>query len=303
MARVIFCVFCTLLILLRIFPLAFWTSLRQIRKSGISLNAAIAPARIFVIAREIASVVDIFQNFGVVGTHIATECRFERQNLLTARRRNDLWSRRTGSGSSPILSSERVLTLLQQLGHAATTFQLFAGCFVQIGSELRKRSQFTILCQVGTDTAGQVLHQALGLSSTTHTRHRDTGVDGRTDTGVEQVGFQEDLTVGNRNHVGRNEYGNVTSLVSMIGKAVSEPVLPLLHRWSVFQRSQRSRAMHAPADASGNRTRRPDKLRGPADDAATAKLAVGHSLFRQIVVTIRASSPRSRKYSPMVQPE
>jgi hypothetical protein len=33
-----------------------------------------------------------------------------------------------------------------------------------------------------------------------------------TDTGVEQVGFQEDLTVGNRDDVGRNERGNVTGL-------------------------------------------------------------------------------------------
>ena len=119
-----------------------------------------------------------------------------------------------------------VLCLLEQFGHAGAAVQLLAGGFVQIGSELRKRSQFTVLGQVGTDTAGQVLHQ-LGLGSTTHARHRDTGVDGGTDTGVEQAGFQEDLTVGDRNHVGRHECRHVTGLRFDDRQAVNEPVLPL----------------------------------------------------------------------------
>src|SRR5690606_7738076 len=59
--------------------------------------------------------------------------------------------------------------------------------------------------------SGQLLDD-LGLSGTTHAGYRDTGVDGRTDTRVEHGRFQEDLTVGNRNHVGRNERGNVAGL-------------------------------------------------------------------------------------------
>ncbi len=89
--------------------------------------------------------------------------------------------------------------------------QLFTGCFVQIGCELRERSQFTILCQRGTNTTGQFLDD-LGLSSTTNTGYGDTRVNRRTNTGVKQVGFQEDLTIGNRNYVGRNERRNVTRL-------------------------------------------------------------------------------------------
>ncbi len=89
--------------------------------------------------------------------------------------------------------------------------QLLAGRFVEVGSELRERSQFTVLSQSGTDTTRQLLDD-LGLSSTTNTGYRDTGVDGRTDTCVEHGRFQEDLTVGDGNHVGRNERGNVARL-------------------------------------------------------------------------------------------
>src|SRR3546814_10845560 len=82
--------------------------------------------------------------------------------------------------------------------NALTMLQLLAGCFVEIGSELRECSQFTVLSQSGTDTTRQLLDD-LGLSSTTNTGYRDTGVDGRTDTCVEHGRFQEDLTIGDGN--------------------------------------------------------------------------------------------------------
>src|SRR5690606_13889625 len=68
-----------------------------------------------------------------------------------------------------------------------------------------------ILCQRGTDTTGQFLDDH-GLSCTTYTGYGDTRVNCRTNTGVKQVGFQEDLTIGNGNYVGRNERRNVTRL-------------------------------------------------------------------------------------------
>src|SRR3989344_6045469 len=88
---------------------------------------------------------------------------------------------------------------------------LFTANSAEAISELRERSQFTVLGQVGTDTTGQVLHQ-LRLCSTTDARHRNTGVDGGADTGVEQRGFQEDLAVRDRDHVGRHESRHVASL-------------------------------------------------------------------------------------------
>ena len=65
--------------------------------------------------------------------------------------------------------------------------------------------------KVGPDTARQLLDD-LGLRSTTDSRHRDTGVDRGTDTGVEEVGLEEDLTVGNRDDVGRHEGRHVAGL-------------------------------------------------------------------------------------------
>src|SRR5690606_1741695 len=104
-----------------------------------------------------------------------------------------------------------VLALFHQFGYTLTVFQLGTGCIVQVRSELGECCQFTILRQSDTDTTAE-LFDDLGLSSTTYTGYRQTSVDRRTDTRVEQVGFQEDLTVGNGDYVGRNERGNVTSL-------------------------------------------------------------------------------------------
>src|SRR5690606_11768710 len=76
---------------------------------------------------------------------------------------------------------------------------------------LGERRQFTVLSQGGTDATGQLLDD-LGLRGAAYTGYRDTGVDRRTQACVEHGRFQEDLTVGDGNHVGRNERGNVTRL-------------------------------------------------------------------------------------------
>jgi hypothetical protein len=52
-----------------------------------------------------------------------------------------------------------------------------------------------------------------------------------TDTGVEQAGFQEDLAVSDRNHVGWHESRHVTGLRFNDGQAVKEPVLPFTRLW------------------------------------------------------------------------
>ena len=104
-----------------------------------------------------------------------------------------------------------VLRLFHQFCNNLTTFELFTCCFVKVRSELCESCQFTILSQSQTNTAAELLNN-LGLSCTTYTGHRNTRVNSRTDTCVEQVGFQEDLAVSNGNYVGRNESCNVTGL-------------------------------------------------------------------------------------------
>src|SRR5205085_12289051 len=74
---------------------------------------------------------------------------------------------------------------------------LFRSGFVEVGGELRERREFAVLRKVGTDTAREALDD-LGLRRRAHPRHRNASVDGGTDAGVEQAGFQKDLAVGDR---------------------------------------------------------------------------------------------------------
>ena len=105
------------------------------------------------------------------------------------------------------------------------------------------------------------------------------------DAGVEQVGLEEDLAVGDRDHVGRHEGRTSPAWVSMIGSAVSEPVLPLTAPLVNFSTYSSGDARGAPrAGASAGRTRRPDRLRGPADDAAAARSGGRPRPVGQIVV-------------------
>lgn len=56
------------------------------------------------------------------------------------------------------------------------------------------------------------LFHGLGLSGRSYTGYRQTDVDGRSDTLVEQLGFQEDLSVSDGDDVGGNVGRYVTSL-------------------------------------------------------------------------------------------
>src|SRR4030095_8303235 len=84
---------------------------------------------------------------------------------------------------------------------------------VQIArSELREGRQLAVLREVETQGARHLAHR-LDLRRATDARHRVTDVDRGTNALIEQVGFEEDLTVGDRNNVGRNEGGKVARLV------------------------------------------------------------------------------------------
>jgi len=122
-----------------------------------------------------------------------------------------------------------ILVLLHQLGNALTMLQLLAGGFVQVRCKLGESCQFTILSQSGTDTTREFLDD-LGLSRATNTRYRYTGVNGRTDTRVEQIGFQEDLAVGDGDHVCRYERRNVASL-GFDDRQSGQRASQLRHRW------------------------------------------------------------------------
>ena len=103
------------------------------------------------------------------------------------------------------------LRLLEQLGQVGTTVQLGLRSRIQIGSEHGEGFQGTVLGQGDLQRAGDLL-QRLGLCRATNSGHGDADVDSRTLVRVEQVGLQEDLTVGDGDHIGRNVCGHVVCL-------------------------------------------------------------------------------------------
>ena len=104
-----------------------------------------------------------------------------------------------------------VATLLEKLGHAGAAVQLVLGGLVEVGAELRERLKLAIGREVEAQRAGLGL-DGLRLGGTADARHGDADVDGGTLALEEQVRGQEDLTVGDGDHVGRDVGGDVAGL-------------------------------------------------------------------------------------------
>jgi len=104
-----------------------------------------------------------------------------------------------------------VLLLLEQLGQTLTTGKSLLGGGIQVGTELGEGSDLTVLSQEQLQGTGDLLH-GLDLGGGTDTGHRETDVNGGTDTLVEQLGLQEDLAVSDGNDVGGNVGRHVTTL-------------------------------------------------------------------------------------------
>ena len=100
-----------------------------------------------------------------------------------------------------------VLGLLEQFDHAVAAVELGLGGFVEFGAELGEGFKFTERRKVQTQTASDLFH-GLRLSVATHTTNGDTHVNGGPNPFPEEVWFEIDLAVGDRNHVGRNVGGN-----------------------------------------------------------------------------------------------
>lgn len=104
-----------------------------------------------------------------------------------------------------------VLTLLQQFSQADTSVQQLLSSSIQIGTELSESSHLTILSQLKFHGTSDLLHSP-GLSSRSYTRHRQTDVDGWSDTFVKQFSFQENLSISNGDDVGWDVSRHITGL-------------------------------------------------------------------------------------------
>src|SRR3569833_2243379 len=159
----------------------------------------------------IAGLVDPVHQRLLIRLHVAVQRRFERADLLEL----DVVEEAVvgGEQGDGLLGhrQRRVLLLLHQFGDALAALELLARALVEVGRELGEGRQFTILRQVETHAAAE-LHDDLGLRRATDARLREAGVDGGTHTGVEQIGFEINLAVGDRDHVGGHEGRHVTGL-------------------------------------------------------------------------------------------
>src|SRR5690554_1979401 len=108
-------------------------------------------------------------------------------------------------------AKRRILALFHDFGHALTTLDLFTRSLIQIRSKLRESGQLTELGQIETDTAAQLLDD-FRLRCTTDTRYRKTRIYSRTNTRVEQISLEINLTVRDRDHIGGNERRYVARL-------------------------------------------------------------------------------------------
>src|SRR6476646_9645445 len=89
--------------------------------------------------------------------------------------------------------------------------QRFLGLGVELGAELGEGLEVAVLGEVEAQFSGDLLHR-LGLRVAADARDRDADVDRRADAREEEVGLQEDLAVGDRDHVGRDVGGAVGGL-------------------------------------------------------------------------------------------
>ena len=83
--------------------------------------------------------------------------------------------------------------------------------YLQIGTELGEGSDFSVLSKVQLERTGDRLHE-FGLGGRTDSRHRETDVDSWSDTLEEELGLQEDLTIGDGDNVGWDISGHITTL-------------------------------------------------------------------------------------------
>merc|ERR1719361_588518 len=88
---------------------------------------------------------------------------------------------------------------------------LLLGGSIKIRAKLCEGSDLTVLGKLKLHGTGHLLHR-LSLGGGTDTGHRQTDVNGGTDTLVEQLSLQEDLSVSDRDDIGGDISRHITGL-------------------------------------------------------------------------------------------
>lgn len=151
------------------------------------------------------------ENVGVLGTEVLEVSALEFTNVGGI----DLIEETSDTGvenAHLLLSGHgNVLVLLDELSKLLTSLKELLGGGIKIGTELGESSDLSVLSQIELHGTGHLLH-SLNLGSGSDTGDGKTDVNGRSDTLVEKIGLQEDLSISNGDNVGGDISGKITSL-------------------------------------------------------------------------------------------
>ena len=104
-----------------------------------------------------------------------------------------------------------VLLLLEELSELLTSVEELLGGSIKIRTELGEGSDLSVLSEIELHGTGDLLH-GLDLGSGTDSGYGKTDVNGWSDTLVEELSLQEDLSISDRDNVGWDISRYITSL-------------------------------------------------------------------------------------------
>ena len=167
--------------------------------------------RLLVLVAQLSRLADPAQQLVLLGVRARAQIALE---LLHALRRDPVQiALRAGEDRHDhVLDGPRVsLGLLERLDQALAARKRLLRLGIELRPELRERLQLPVLRELEPQLSGHLLHR-LRLRVAAHARDRDTDVDRGPHARVEQARLEEDLTVGDRDHVRGDVGGDVSRL-------------------------------------------------------------------------------------------
>jgi len=166
-----------------------------------------------------------------------------------------------------------VLLLLEELGELLTSVEELLGGGIEIRAELSEGGDLTVLSELKLEGTSKLLH-GLDLSGRADTRHGKTDVNRGTDTLMEELCLEEDLAIRDRDDVGGDVSGHITSLRLNDGQGSERAsAVALVHLGCALEET---RVKIEDITGVSLTTRRASEEKG--------HLTVGNSLLGQIVV-------------------
>src|SRR3989338_5270588 len=105
----------------------------------------------------------------------------------------------------------RILKLFQNFDRSLATFELALGRIIEVRTELRESFEFAELREVELERTCHLFHRFY-LRARTNARNGRSHVYRRANALIEKICLQENLSIGNRNHVRRNISRDISRL-------------------------------------------------------------------------------------------